>query len=69
MSDRTLEHYLQEMGAASMLATLPERTRYRIGMYASKTRTLLELITNETISMPDRLLMTSSTQPTTPKGN
>ncbi len=38
VSDRTLEHHLQEMGTASMLSTLPEATRRKISVYASRTR-------------------------------
>ena len=61
-SDRTLEHYLQEMGAAGMLAELTEATRLTIAEYASQTKPLLELITSSTRTWPDRLLTSSSQQ-------
>ncbi len=68
MSDRTLEHFFQEMGAAKMLAALPDRTCTTIAVSASKTRTLLELVIRERRDLPDRLLMTGWKQPTTAGG-
>ena len=62
VSDRTLEHYLQEMGAASLLASVADATRRRISVYASRTRLLLELITIAAQPLPDRLLEASSLQ-------
>ncbi len=46
VSDRTLEHYLQEMGSASFITTLPEAARGRIAAYAAQTRQLLEAVSH-----------------------
>jgi hypothetical protein len=56
VSDRTLEHYLQEMGSASFITTLPEATRDRIASYAARTRQLLEAVSQAMLPWCDRVL-------------
>ncbi len=49
-TDKTLEHYLQDLGSCSLLATLGPDLRERITACASYTRSLLEMVTQATAS-------------------
>ena len=56
-ADRTLEHYLQELGSCSMLAAVPFNIRSKILALAEQTGVLLEHIIVQLAPLPDRLLL------------
>ena len=51
-SDKTLEHYLQELGSCSLLATLPQPVRDRIEYHAKDARPLLDAVIDSHAKRP-----------------